>query len=73
MTGDRLPNPMRRRAATERVAGWSWPPAPVLDPEQPCHPCDGTGYFTETLEGSNGRDEDVDYRCGLCDGSGVEP
>jgi len=37
-----------------------------------CGYCLGTGWFTETVEGSNGRDEDVDYSCPACDGTGEE-
>lgn len=52
------------------VIGWGPLPMPVAD--TPCFHCNGHGWFTETVEGSNGRDEDVDYRCGACNGSGVE-
>jgi hypothetical protein len=68
-----------------QVVGWSWPPAPVadpvpeddgpswIDPADRCHNCGGWGTWTETLVGSNGRDEEVDYPCGACDAKGIEP
>ena len=41
--------------------------------DNPCGFCCGTGYWTETVEGSDGRDADVDFTCPTCDGTGVEP
>jgi DnaJ-class molecular chaperone len=45
----------------------------VIDPiELPpmCETCDGCGGWTETLEGTNGHDVDVDFICKSCEGSG---
>ena len=55
---------------------------PILQPAQcdwgftaaaNCDNCDGTGYFTWTVEDGTGRDVEVDSVCGSCDGSGQEP
>lgn len=36
-----------------------------------CYACDGTGHFTETIEGADGRDHEIDYVCGVCGGTRV--
>jgi DnaJ-class molecular chaperone len=38
----------------------------------PCHVCHGDGGWTDTVEGTNGRDEDTDVQCPACDGTGEE-
>jgi DnaJ-class molecular chaperone len=37
-----------------------------------CSYCEGTGWFTETVEDATGRGVEVDYTCGACDGTGQE-
>jgi DnaJ-class molecular chaperone len=37
-----------------------------------CSYCEGTGWFTETVEDATGRGVEIDYTCGACDGTGQE-
>jgi hypothetical protein len=37
-----------------------------------CFHCGGHGWFTETVEGSDGRDAEIEWECGGCGGTGVE-
>jgi DnaJ-class molecular chaperone len=44
---------------------------PIVVPEW-CGYCEGTGWFTETVEDATGRGVEQDYNCSACDGTGQE-